>query len=92
MREKIVIALVAAASLLLAYDLYQIFLVLPDDAQQGPIYRILYFHVPAAIIGMLGYFVALTLSGLYLKSGNFRYDSLAASVVEVSVVFRWRIS
>jgi heme exporter protein C len=79
--------LATAAALLLAYNLYHIFLVLPDDALQGAIYRIIFFHVPAAITGMIGYFVALVLSILYLKSGNFRYDSLAASVVEVSVVF-----
>src|SRR5881227_2995559 len=87
MREKVIIALVLAAALLLAYNLYHIFLVLPDEAMQGPIYRIIFFHVPAAITGMIGYFVALVLSILYLSSGNFRYDSLAASVVEVSVVF-----
>jgi heme exporter protein C len=87
MREKVVFGLAAAAALLLAYNLYQIFLVLPDEAMQGPIYRIIFFHVPAAITGMIGYFLALVLSILYLRSGNFRYDSLAASVVEVSVVF-----
>jgi heme exporter protein C len=87
MRDKVAILLAVAAALLLSYDLYQIFLVLPDDALQGPIYRIIFFHVPAAITGMLGCFVALALSVLYLSTGNFRYDSLAASVVEVSVVF-----
>lgn len=87
MREKIAVLLAIAAALLLSYDLYQIFLTLPDDALQGPIYRIIYFHVPAAITGMLGCFVALTLSVLYLSTGNFKWDSLAASVVEVSVVF-----
>ena len=87
MREKVVFGLAAASALLLAYNLYHIFLVLPDEAMQGPIYRIIFFHVPAAITGMIGYFIALVLSILYLSSGNFRYDSLAASVVEVSVVF-----
>jgi heme exporter protein C len=87
MREKIAVLLAIAAALLLSYDLYQIFLTLPDDALQGPIYRIIYFHVPAAITGMLGCFVALALSVLYLSTGNFKWDSLAASVVEVSVVF-----
>ena len=87
MREKAAIVLAALAVLLLAYDLYQIFLVLPDDALQGPIYRIIYFHVPAAITGMIGYFVALTFSVLYLTTGKFRFDSLAASVVEVSIIF-----
>lgn len=87
MREKAAIVLAALGGLLLAYDLYQIFLVLPDDALQGPIYRIIFFHVPAAMTGMLGYFVALTLSVLYLTTGKFRFDSLAASVVEVSIIF-----
>jgi heme exporter protein C len=87
MREKIAIGLVAGAAILLAYNLYQMFMVLPDEAAQGAIYRIIFFHVPAAITGMIGYFVALVFSILYLSSGKFQYDSLAASVVEVSVVF-----
>lgn len=86
-RERISIGLALAAALLLAYDLYQMFLVLPDEALQGAIYRILFFHAPAAIVGMIGYFVALTFSVLYLSSGQLRYDSLAASIVEVSLVF-----
>ena len=52
---------------------------------QGAIYRIMFFHVPAAIVGMIGYFVALTLSILYLSfgefplgfAGRFRHRSLA---------------
>ena len=87
MRDKIAIALTALGALWLAYNLYQIFLVLPDEAAQGPMYRILFFHVPAAITGMIGYFAALGFSLWYLASGNLRYDSLAASVVEVSIVF-----
>lgn len=87
MRENLAIGLAGAAALLLAYNLHQMFLVLPDEALQGAIYRILFFHAPAAMVGMVGYFVALTFSVLYLSSGEFRYDSLAASIVEVSLVF-----
>jgi heme exporter protein C len=87
MRDRISIGLAVLAAALLAYNLYQIFLVLPDEAAQGAIYRIIFFHVPAAIVGMVGYFVALVLSLLYLSSKNLRYDGLAASVVEVSLVF-----
>jgi heme exporter protein C len=86
-REKVTVALVLAAAGLLAYNLYQIFLVLPDEMMQGAIYRIIFFHVPAAITGMIGYFCALVLSIGYLSSGKLHFDSLAASVVEVSVVF-----
>ncbi len=63
------------------------FLALPDEAMQGAIYRILFFHAPAAMVGMIGYFVALTLSIMYLSFGEFKYDSLAASVIEVSLAF-----
>jgi heme exporter protein C len=87
MREKIAIGLGVAAALLLTYTLYQMFMVLSDEVLQGAIYRILFFHVPAAMIGMIGFFVALTLSVLYLSGADLRYDALAASVVEVSVVF-----
>jgi heme exporter protein C len=87
MRDKISMTLAGAAALLLAYNLHQMFLTLPDEAMQGAIYRILFFHAPAAIVGMIGYFVALVFSVLYLSSGKFRYDSLAASIVEVSLVF-----
>ena len=87
MREKIAIGLTIAAALLLSYNLYQMFLVLPDEAMQGAIYRILFFHAPSAIVGMIGYFVALTFSILYLSSGDFRWDSLAASIIEVALVF-----
>lgn len=87
MRIKIAIGLAAAAAILLAYNLYEICLVLPDDALQGPIYRIIFFHVPAGITGMLGDFVALALSVWYLSSNDLFFDSLAASVVEVALVF-----
>ena len=87
MREKIVYGLAAGAAGMLAYTLYRIFLVLPDDAMQAMIYRIMFFHVPAAFVGMIGFFVALTMSVWYLASKDLRFDSLAASVVEVSVIF-----
>jgi len=87
MRDKLAIGLAAAAAALLAYNLHQMFMVLPDEALQGAIYRILFFHAPAAMVGMIGYFVALTFSVLYLSSKNLLHDSLAASIVEVSLVF-----
>ncbi len=87
MRERIAIGFAAAAALLLAYNLYQMFMVLPDEALQGAIYRILFFHAPSAIVGMIGYFVALIFAVLYLSSGSLRWDSLSASIVEVALVF-----
>ncbi len=87
MREKVVYALVAAGALLLAFNLYNVLLVLPDEMAQGPIYRIIFFHVPAAITAFTGFFSALVFCVLYLSSGNLRWDSVAASVTEISLVF-----
>jgi heme exporter protein C len=87
MREKLVYVFAVLGALLLAWNLYGMFMVLPDEAAQGPIYRIMFFHVPAAITAFLGFFTALVLSGLFLKTNDLKYDALAASVTEVSFMF-----
>jgi heme exporter protein C len=75
------------AILLLTYNLYKIFVVLPDEAAQGAIYRIIFFHVPAAMTAFIGFFVAMVLSVLYLSTNDLKYDSYASSINEVSLVF-----
>lgn len=87
MREKIVYGLSISAALLFCYTLYRMFFLIPDEVMQGAIYRIMFFHIPAAFIGMIGFFVAMTMSVWYLSSKDLKFDSLAASVVEVSVIF-----
>ncbi len=87
MRDKVLHAIALLAAVLLARNLYLIFLQLPDEAAQGAIYRIIYFHVPSAITAMLGFLVAGTASAIYLGSKNLRYDAVAAAVTEVSLAF-----
>jgi len=60
---------------------------LPDEASQGSIYRILFFHLPGAITAFIGMFIGMLLSILYLVTGKLAYDSVAASVNEVALVF-----
>ncbi|MGA2433854.1 MAG: cytochrome c biogenesis protein CcsA [Bryobacteraceae bacterium] len=87
MRQKVLIALTAIAAVLLARNLYVILLRLPDEAQQGAIYRIIFFHVPAAWTAFLCFFAALVGSVTYLATKNLRYDAFAASVTEVGLAF-----
>jgi heme exporter protein C len=87
MREKILYSIGAFAVALLVYNLYTIFVGLPDEAAQGAIYRIIFFHVPAAFTFMLAAFVSLIGSILFLVKKDFRYDALAASVTEVGLAF-----
>ena len=87
MREKIIIGLAIFAGALLAWNMNTIFTALPDELNQGSIYRIIYFHVPANILGMTGFILGMLLSIGYLTTNELRYDALAASVTEVSLVF-----
>lgn len=87
MREKIVYALGGLGTLLVLYNLYIIFMKLPDEAMQGAIYRIIFFHVPAAIDAYMLYFVAVIASIVFLIKKNFLYDSIAVACVEVATTY-----
>ncbi len=87
MRQKVTLALVLVAALLLARNLYVMLLQFPDEAQQGPIFRIIFFHVPAAWTAFLCFFVAMIESIAYLATKNLRHDAFAASVTEVGLAF-----
>ena len=87
MRQKLIYTFALIAAVLLAWNLYKIFFIEPDEANQGAIYRIIYFHVPSAMTAATCFFVALLSSILYLVRKDLRYDAVAASVTEVSMVF-----
>jgi heme exporter protein C len=87
MRDKVMYSLLALGGLLLCFNLYGIFDVLPDEAAQGAIYRIMFFHIPAALTAFAGFFTAMVLSILYLSTGKLVYDGLAASINEVALIF-----
>lgn len=86
MRQKVIIAMLAIAAILLARNLYTISM-LPDEVRQGQIFRIIFFHVPAAAAAMTGSAVALIASVLFLATKNFQYDALAVAVTEVGLAF-----
>jgi heme exporter protein C len=87
MREKIIFVLAGICAAILSVNLYKILLVLPNEKDQGAIYRIIYFHVPSIITGFTGFFVALVASAMYLATRNLKYDAFAAAVTEVSLAF-----
>src|SRR5258708_35314468 len=86
-RDRILFVLAAVCAVLLCVNFYKIFLILPDEANQGAIYRIVYVHVPSIFTGFTGFFVALAASGMYLATGKLKYDAFAAAVTEVSLAF-----
>ncbi len=87
MREKILYALGLGAALWLVRNLYVIFLQLPDEAMQGAIYRILFFHVPSWWTCFMAYFLAGVASVMYLVKKDQKWDAFAVASVEVGVAF-----
>src|SRR5579864_6930710 len=87
MRLKIMLALLVLSGLFLAWNLHTMFLKVPDEANQGAIFRIIYFHVPSAITSFTGFFVAMCFALVYLAKRNLRFDSIAAAINEVSLAF-----
>src|SRR3984957_19338497 len=57
-------------AILLAYALYLALMVAPTDAQQGDVYRIIYYHVPSAWTAFLLFFVNFIASVQYLADGQ----------------------
>ncbi len=86
-RQQFMIGCAAIAAALLSYNLYVMLLQLPDEAFQGAIFRIIFFHVPAAWTAFVCAFVALAASVLYLVRRNLRYDDLAVAATEVGLAF-----
>ena len=87
MRLKTMLVLAMLSGAILAWNLHTMFLRVPDELNQGAIFRIIYFHVPAAITSFAGFFFAMFASVAYLASKNLRFDAIAASINEVSLAF-----
>ena len=61
--------------------------VVPADAQQGDVQRLMYVHVPAAWLAFLSFGVVFVASLAYLKTGQIRWDRMAVSSAEIGVQF-----
>src|SRR5437899_7140424 len=87
MREKLIYILGAMVAALLVRNLYVILNVLPDEVNQGVMYRIMFFHIPAWWTAGLALMFGVGTSVAYLITGKLKYDAISVSVTEVAVVF-----
>ena len=62
-------------------------LVVPPDAEQGDVQRLMYVHVPAAWIAFTAFTVVFAASVAYLRTGHIRWDRVAVASAEIGVVF-----
>ncbi len=63
------------------------FLYAPPERTMHDVYRIFYFHVPAAAASFLGFGIVFVCSVMYLRTRERRYDVVAAAAAEVGVLF-----
>lgn len=87
MLQKISIATALIAGLMITWVLYTILLHVPDEANQGATFRIIYFHVPCVIASFIGFYTAMGFGIAYLATKNLKYDALAVPITEVSFAF-----
>jgi heme exporter protein C len=76
---------VSAALVLLAT--YGVFFVAPEDADQGIIQKIFYFHVAIAIVGLGAFGVAAIYGIRYLRSRDERFDEISSISIGIGLAF-----
>jgi len=87
MIDKLLFGVGLASGLYLVRNLYTMLVVLPDEAAQGMIYRIMFFHIPSWWTCFLCFLIAGSASAYSITKKNFRADSLAVAVTEVGLAF-----
>jgi heme exporter protein C len=84
-RSLPLLPLASAVGIAAAYGLT--FFYAPLEAQEGFLQKIFYLHVPLAIVTLCGFVFGGVLAGLYLKTGNPRYDLRSYVAIHISQVF-----
>ena len=62
-------------------------MIVPQDAVQGQLSRILYIHVPGAWLAYLAFGITMAASAMYLWRSTLIWDRLAVSSAEIGVYF-----
>src|SRR5271166_1562919 len=93
MKKLAILLYVVLTVALMIWGYYQAIYVAPNDAMQGEIFRIIYYHVPSASVAFVFFAVSLVGSIGYLASRRDHavraqmFDAWALSGAEVGVVF-----
>lgn len=64
-----------------------VFLVVPDEREQGVVQRIFYFHVAAAWLAFAGFAAVAVASAWFLRTGSESADRVAHACAEVGLLF-----
>jgi len=67
--------------------LYAIFIYAPVEKTMGVVQKIFYFHVPAAFLAYLAFFITFIASIFFLFRKDSKWDTVAHCAVETGVIF-----
>jgi heme exporter protein C len=87
MRERILYGIGVLAALILVRNIWAMLVNLPDEQFQGAIFRIIFFHVPAAFTAFLGFLAALVAAIAYLAKRRMAWDDFSMASIEVGLAF-----
>ena len=79
--------LATLAAVLMMVALYMALIYAPREQTMGDVQRIFYFHVPAAWVAFLAFFLVFVFSSVYLLRGGKQWDTRAAACAEVGILF-----
>jgi heme exporter protein C len=83
-RSHITLPTITGAALLTAYAM--VFFYAPIDADQGFLQKIFYLHVPLAIVTLSGFIAGAVMAGIFLRTGNRRWDARSYVAIHVSLI------
>lgn len=73
--------------ILMAAAIGLVFFYAPLERVMGYVQKVFYFHVSSAWVGMLSFIVAAVTGGIYLRTGNKKWDVTSFAAVEIGIVF-----
>ena len=85
--DRLAIVLNCLAAAMMMGALYMVFLYAPREINMGDVQRIFYFHLGAAWVGFMAFFVTMVSGVLYLWKGVSRWDILSNASAEVGTAF-----
>jgi len=87
MRRKYDSILGWAAFLAISAALYLIFMWVPNEKIQGPVSKIIYFHISSAWLAFFAFFVVMVCSIAYLRTKDLKWDIYACASAEIGILF-----
>lgn len=75
----------AVTAALTALAVYGVFFVAPEDADQGIIQKIFYFHVAIAIASLVAFGVACIAGIAYLRTRQVRFDEVSSASIAIGI-------